>query len=176
MLGHFSKSDVRYWQRAVFRQSYTRNGHSFLTKAWAMKVAYEGRRETFALGAPNKAVAAARARDIYLFLAANGWEAALARYKKTKRITGERSIEQAVTVGEFLDAVFTVSTNRSTIEGYAIAFRKIVADLFGFSGDPAKFDYQSGGRGQWLARVHGVDLSKITPAKIHHLPKQFAYS
>jgi len=114
MLGH-SKSDVRYWQRAVFRQSYTRNGHSFLTKAWAMKVAYEGRRETFALGAPNKAVAAARARDIYLFLAANGWEAALARYKKTKRITGERSIEQAVTVGEFLDAVFTVSTNRSTI-------------------------------------------------------------
>jgi hypothetical protein len=93
MLGHFSKSDVRYWQRAVFRQSYTRNSQSFLTKAWAMKVAYEGRRETFPLGRPNKAVAAARARDIYLFLAANGWEAALARYKKTKRITGERSIE-----------------------------------------------------------------------------------
>src|SRR5215831_14588028 len=60
LLGHFSKSDVRYWQRAVFRQSYTRNGHSFLTKAWTMKVAYEGRRETFPLGTPNKAVAAAR--------------------------------------------------------------------------------------------------------------------
>ena len=44
---------------AVFRQSYTRNGPSFLTKAWAMKVAYEGRRETFPLGTPNKAVAAA---------------------------------------------------------------------------------------------------------------------
>jgi hypothetical protein len=43
-LGHFSKSDVRYWQRAVFRQSYTRNRHSFLMKAWVMKVAYEGRR------------------------------------------------------------------------------------------------------------------------------------
>jgi hypothetical protein len=24
MLGHFSKSDIRYWQRAIFRQSYTR--------------------------------------------------------------------------------------------------------------------------------------------------------
>jgi hypothetical protein len=135
-----------------------------------MKVAYEGRRETFPLGTPNKAVAAARARDIYLFLAANGWEAALARYKKTKRITGARSIEQAVTVGEFLDAVWT---NRSTIEGYAIAFRKIVADLFGFSGDPAKFDYQSGGRDQWLARVHGVQLSKITPAKIQEWKQSF---
>ena len=66
MLGHFAESDVRYWQRAVFRQSYTRNGQSFLTKTWAMKVAYEGRRETFPLGTPNKAVAAAKARDIYM--------------------------------------------------------------------------------------------------------------
>ena len=95
-------------------------------------MAHEGRSETFPLGAPNKAVAAARARDIYLFLAANGWEAALARYKKTKRITGERSIEQAVTVGEFLDAVFTVSANRSTIEGYAIAFQRSLLTFSGF--------------------------------------------
>jgi hypothetical protein len=143
LLGHFSKSDIRCWQRAVFRQSYTRNGKSFLTKAWAMKVAHEGRRETFPLGTFNKAVAAATARDIYLFLAANGWEAALARYKKTKRIAGERNTERAITVGEFLDAVFRVSTSRSTIEGYATAFRKIVADLFGLSGDPAKFDHRS---------------------------------
>ena len=84
---------------AVFRQSFTRNGHSFLTKAWAMKVAYEGRRQTFPLGTPHKVVAAARARDIHLFLAANGWEAALARYKKTKRITGERSINLILLMG-----------------------------------------------------------------------------
>jgi hypothetical protein len=58
VLGHFSKSDIRYWQRAVFRQSYTRNGRTFLTKAWAMKVAHEGRRSTFSLGTPNKAAAA----------------------------------------------------------------------------------------------------------------------
>jgi hypothetical protein len=31
----------------------------FLTKAWAMKVAHEGQRSTFSLGAPNKAAAAA---------------------------------------------------------------------------------------------------------------------
>jgi len=36
MLGHFSKFDVRYWERAAFRQSYIRNGQSFLTKAWLM--------------------------------------------------------------------------------------------------------------------------------------------
>jgi integrase len=173
VLGHFSKSDIRYWQRAVFRQSYTRNGQSFLTKAWAMKVAHEGRRETFSLGTPNKAAAAVRARDIYLFLAANGWGAALARYKKTKRVAGERNAEQAVTVGSFLEAVFSVSTNRSTIEGYATAFRKIVADLFGFSNDLEKFDHRSGGRDQWLAKVHCVELSIITPVKIQEWKQSF---
>jgi len=173
LLGHFSKSDVRYWQRTVFRQSYTRKGRSFLTKSWAMKVAHEGRRETFPLGTSNKAAAAARARDIYLFLAANGWDAAVARYKKTKRIVGECNAERVVTVGEYLDAAFTVSTNRSTIEGYAIAFRKIVADLFGLSNDPAKFDYQSGGRNEWLAKVHGIELGKVTPAKIQEWKQSF---
>jgi hypothetical protein len=59
VLGHFSKSDIRYWQRAIFRQSYTRNGRTFLAKAWAMKVAHEGRRSTFSLGTPNKAAAEA---------------------------------------------------------------------------------------------------------------------
>jgi hypothetical protein len=45
----------------------------------------------------------------FVSTAGSGWEAALSRYKKTKRIAGERSTERAVTV-EFLDAVFTIST------------------------------------------------------------------
>jgi hypothetical protein len=38
VLGHFSKSDIRYWQRAIFRQSYTRNGQTFLNKACELKL------------------------------------------------------------------------------------------------------------------------------------------
>lgn len=49
--------------------------------SWNAWVQYEGRRERFPLYTPNKAAAAAKARDIYLFLAANGWEAILARYQ-----------------------------------------------------------------------------------------------
>jgi hypothetical protein len=49
LFGHFSKSDVRYWQRAIFHQSYTRAGKTLLTKDWAMKIAREGRRQTFPL-------------------------------------------------------------------------------------------------------------------------------
>jgi len=68
--GSFQKRKKALLAARVFRQSYTRNGQSFLAKAWTMKVAHEGRGETFPLGTPNKAEAVASARDVYLFLAA----------------------------------------------------------------------------------------------------------
>jgi hypothetical protein len=172
-LGHFSKTDIRFWQDRVFRETYRRNGQLSQTSHWSARIQHEGRRERFPLYTPNKAAAASRARDIYLFLVANGWEAALARYRKAKTVVHGPDRDQVVTVGSFLEVVFSVCTNRSTIEGYATAFRKIVADLFGLATDPAKFDYQSGGRDQWLAKVHSVELSKITPAKIQEWKQSF---
>jgi hypothetical protein len=101
-----------------FPPELTRNGQTLLTKAWAMKVAHAGRRSSFSLGTPNKA-AAAKARDIYLFLAANGWEAALARYKKAKPVLRGQGVERPPTIGEFLDEVFRTASNQKTVEGYA---------------------------------------------------------
>jgi hypothetical protein len=46
VLGHFAKTDVRYWQETIFRQTYTRNGETLVTKNWAMKIAHLCRRET----------------------------------------------------------------------------------------------------------------------------------
>ena len=57
VLGHFGKTDIRYWQRTIFRQTYTRNGEALVTKNWAMKIAHGSRGETFPLGTPNKAAA-----------------------------------------------------------------------------------------------------------------------
>src|SRR5690349_6814219 len=94
LLGHFSKSDIRYWQQAIFHQTYTRNGKTLLTKDWAMKIAHEGRRETFTLGTPNKAAAAARARDIYLSLLATGWEPTLVQYKKKPKTVAPAPIAE----------------------------------------------------------------------------------
>jgi hypothetical protein len=107
-----------------------------------------------------------------LFLTVNGWALTLAKHKPKSRSTPAPG-PTTLTVGSFLDAVFAVSTNRSTIEGYATAFRRIVADLFGFASDPAKFDYRSGGRAEWLAKVHAIELSKITPAKIQEWKQSF---
>ena len=96
----------------------------------------------------------------------------LARYKARSQSAPAADTSE-ITVSSFLDAVFSVCTNRSTIEGYAIAFRKVVADLFGLATDPAKFDYQSGGRDEWLAKIHGIRLSKITPARIQEWKQSF---
>jgi hypothetical protein len=41
-----AKTDVRYWQETIFRQTYTRNGETLVTKNWAMKIAHLCRRET----------------------------------------------------------------------------------------------------------------------------------
>jgi hypothetical protein len=64
-------------------------------------------------------------------------------YQRNQRISNKTNPCTAdtseITVGSFLDAVFSVCTNRSRIEGYATAFRKIVGDLFGLATDPAKF-------------------------------------
>ncbi|MGA8480860.1 MAG: hypothetical protein WB696_23090 [Chthoniobacterales bacterium] len=53
------------------------------------------------------------------------------------------------------------------------AFRKIVADLFGLSNDLTKFSYRSGGHDKWRAKVHGIELSQIAPAKIQDWKRLF---
>lgn len=69
--------------------------------------------------------------------------------------------------------MFRVTTSRSTVEGYAIALRKIVSDIFGLSGDRKKYDYASGGRAEWLAQVHRITLDKITAPKIQEWKQSF---
>jgi hypothetical protein len=125
LLGHFSKSDIRYWQQSIFRQTYTRNGQMQVTKDWAMKIAHKGRRETFPLGTPNKAAAAARARDIYLSLVVNGWDATLAKFKKPSAARRALNAGQPCTIGEFLEAIARTTTNQGTLEDYARAFVKL---------------------------------------------------
>jgi integrase len=173
VLGHFSKYDIRYWHRAVFRQTYTRNGKTLLTKGWAMKIAHEGRRETFPLDTPNKAAAAARARDIYLSLAGAGWEVTLARYKRAKALTREGETSGPHTVGQFLDEAFRTASNQQTVESYAKKFRQIVAEIFDLSEGKEKHDSWRVGTEKWLTKVHAVKLEEVTPARVEEWKRSF---
>jgi integrase len=134
---------------------------------------HDGRRDFFPLQTPNKAAAAARARDIYLSLLVNGWEPTLAKYKKGKVVVSAQNGEQQLTIGQFLDAIFQTATNQTTVEGYAKSLRQIVSDIFGFSAGPEKHDYRKGGLQKWLASVHNIKLAEVTPARVQEWKRSF---
>src|SRR5690349_7701635 len=99
--GRYSKTDMRYWERSIFQPIYMRAGHARRVSDWAANIQHLGRRETFSLDTPNKAGAAARAKEIYLSLKSTGWDATLAKFKP-KTIIARKAVS---TVGEFLGEV-----------------------------------------------------------------------
>ena len=102
-----------------------------LTKEWYARIQFRGERQFFSLGTPNKAAAAAKARDIYLSLFASGWEITLQRYKTSSAVP-KRAASNVGTVGDFLAELKEKSEAKpKTLEGYAVALRKIVADVMG---------------------------------------------
>ena len=161
---------MRYWEKSIFQPTYTRDGKTRIVGEWAAKIQHLGRRETFSLGSANKTVAASLAKEIYLSLRSAGWERTLAKFKP-KADSASRSV---ATVGEFLAEVKAKADGRQkTIEGYCRAFRTIVADIFGIDGGKAKYDYRTGGREKWLARVEAVKLSEVSPEMVQKWKLRF---
>ena len=172
-LSHFSKTDIRFWQSAVFRQPYTVDGQRRLTKEWYSRVQFQGKRHFFPLGTPNKAAAAARARDIYLSPIANGWENTLRRFKPSSAAS-EKSNSKGGTLGDFLQELKEKSDLKpKTLEGYAVALRKIVADITGQEpprgGAPDR-------HAVWRRAVESTKLGELTPAKIQQWKLSFVAS
>jgi integrase len=173
-LSHFSKTDFRYWNEAVFRKGYTKGGRQLFTKEWYARMQHDGRREFFPLQTANRAAAASRARDIYLHLISHGWGPTITKYKP--KLLQAQAVSDKLpqcTVGTFLEEVFRSTSNRRTVEGYATAFRTIVSDSFGLSSDQKKYDSYHGGRAEWLNRVHSIPLDEVTTARIQKWKQSF---
>jgi integrase len=167
-----SKSDLRFWKRRIFKPVWRRSdGGQAESANFAVEISFRGRRIKWTLDTPNREAAAARAREIYLFLAANGWEAALARYRPKE---APKSKASEITVGEFLAAVRVTSrlSNR-TFADYAEALRRIVSGIAGLASSTRKFDKVSGGRLQWLQAIEAVRLAKITPEALERWKRTF---
>jgi integrase len=156
------KGDLRYWQARIYRPSYRDKGELKTSGLYVVQLEHRGRRTTFPLGSSNRRSAATRAREIYRVILAEGREAALSRYKKrAKRAC-------PLTVGEYLAiSEQFLSVRQRTFGGYARSFRKIVSDIAGLSqAGTERFDYQTGGREAWLAKVNAVRLAALTPERI----------
>jgi integrase len=159
---NFGKTDMRYWQDAIFKPTYTKNGKTLQVGDWATRMQWRGRRELFNLKTSNAANAAAKAKEIYTMLMGAGWPATLAKFKP------EMQRKAVATIGDFLDELQEHWPGRpKTFADYCRSFRLIVSQIFGIKGGREKFDYVNGGRKAWLAKIDRIKLGDVTPEKVN---------
>jgi integrase len=147
------------WEAKVFRRVESDNPDGI----YHYKPMYQGRRETFSTGTPVKAIAGVVARQIYMYLRANGWDATLEKYSHKKKEPGP-----VTTLGEFIARVeSTFDGQRRTIVDYVSNLRKVAAEIAGIiRSQKTKHDYRSAGREAWLAKVDRLALEAIKREKI----------
>lgn len=133
-----------------------------------MILQHEGQRRKLSLETPIKAAAAARARDNYRAILANGWEAAL------QTLRPERPARTEATIGQFLAELGEKANLKpKTLEGYAVSFRGIVAGIFGIEGGGEKYDHRAGGRAKWIEKIHSIRLDAVTPSLVQAWKRAF---
>lgn len=147
--GKLPKTHQDYWLGKLRKRSYV--GSDGKTEIeiplWQVRLFHVGKESWFNLATANQAAAAVKARDIYLFLKANGWEAALAKFKPESDAAPRLNL----TVGDFLKAVKSTGHLRlRTFLNYQNCFRTIVSEIFGVRSDESKFDYRQGGNQKWV--------------------------
>jgi integrase len=169
----YSKTDHRYWISKLFKPRKLRKGKRYESPFWCVRLQHESGRTTFPLETSNKGAAAARARDVYVFMLANGWQATLQQFKGKSQIL-PAEIKSDATLGEFLAELKSVADLKpKTLESYAIAFRTIVSQIFNIDGGKERFDYRKGGREKWIAKIHAVKLADISPARVQKWKRDF---
>lgn len=153
-----AKTHEDYWKARLRRRSYRKpDGAIVEVPEWQVKLFRDGRQRWVNLETANRDAAAKKARDHWMALKTIGWDAV-----KPKK---ERIVDP--TVGDFLAAVRTEADLRpGTFEIYAKKFRRLVAGVVGVDGGKAKHDYAGTGYDEWLKRVNGVKLSRLTPEAV----------
>jgi hypothetical protein len=156
------KTDLKYWQGRIFKPVYTRDGVRAQSANYAVEICLRGQRAKWSLETPNKEAAAARAKDLYLYIQAHGWDAARERYRPK---AAPKAIEANITVGDYLDEARAVSPlSPVTFSGYTEAFRRIVSEIVGFS--TGKAARSRSGHVALIVRINAVRLRSITPAAV----------
>ncbi|HSS15380.1 MAG TPA: tyrosine-type recombinase/integrase [Candidatus Dormibacteraeota bacterium] len=158
----FGKTDARYWHDVIFKPTYRRNEQTQRVGDWAARIQWRGRRELFNLKTSNKAAAAAKAKDIYTMLVGAGWDATLEKFKP------EMARKSVSTVGDFLSELRGHWSGKpKTFEDYCQKFRTILSQIFDIKGGREKFDYVTGGRAAWVAKIDRIKLADVTPERVN---------
>lgn len=163
--GKLPKTHQEYWLGRLKKRTYLApNGKTEVEiPTWQVRLFHTGKEGWFNLNTANQTVAAAKARDVYVFLKANGWDAALAKYKPDSDAVPRLNL----TVGDYLGAVKDTAYLRlRTFINYQNCLRTVVSEVFGVKGDQSKYDYRQGGNQKWTERIDSIRLERVTPARV----------
>jgi len=161
-----ARTHTDYWKSRLFRRTYEQDGQNREVNDLYVRIQHGGRREFFGLNTTNQEAAAIKARDIFTFLKANGWEATLTKFKPDA--DGQAKLD--VTIGDYLTAVENIRKLRArTFDNYRRCLRTIVAEAFGIrlKKGESKYDYRTGGHQAWSERIDEIRLERLTPDRVN---------
>lgn len=99
-----SKFSVEHWRRAILHPFTIRDGKRLVSPNWMAVFCHIGHRESLSLETDQHEAAAHRARDLFLFLKANGWEQWRAKYRSAQDAPSSDVIVFTVTVRKAAEA------------------------------------------------------------------------
>jgi integrase len=157
-----SRTHKDYWKSRLERHCYTHEGSLVEVNEWSVRIQYRGVRKSFPLRTNNAEMAAIKARDIYVKVVSDGWDAATTMFNPEMAIKKDDP-----NLGDFLNDVEAKSGLKpKTFRNYASCFRLIVSGIFKIDEGKSKFDYRQDGHARWLEKVDAVRLNAITPEKV----------
>jgi len=153
-----AKTSIEYWKIRVAPRKLPNNGKSSMLY---MRIKENGRSRYIALNLADKTKAASKARDIWIFIAANGLDAYLAMKGSKDRP------EMVCTIGEYIQAAKRHTNVRSrSFAQYEAALKRIVAGVANIPTYNSRYEARSEANKAWHDKINAIRLDKITPTSV----------
>ncbi len=132
---------------------------------YGVQIAHRGTRHRFPLETANQAAAAEKARKIYLYIVANGFEAALEEFNpKVAAKPAAPATTTTCTIGELITAATRLSSaRRESLDTYAKALRRIATGVLAVKGGKSG---PKQGTDAWREMIDATPLDRLTPASV----------
>jgi hypothetical protein len=178
--GKTSKTSAKHWEGRLFKRSYKgSDGEKIFLPDWHVTLCHQGKDRPVCLKTPEKALAAKRAKEAYMLLKTQGWDAMWAVYKVRKsknigKVAKKDEDNTPLTIGDYLgriDELYTFTAPKTRTK-YFSAFYKMISDIFDIQAGKEKYDYVNGGNKKRIEKIHAIPLSEITQGVIERWKNQ----
>jgi integrase len=157
------KTHADYWLKKVFRPTDRAEGEKRVSGCFSVKIQFAGRRELFPLNTANRAEAARKAKQIWVSLAANGWNRTLLQHKPQAVYVPPTF----VTVGDYLEYLEKHQLySPHALYRNTTKFYTALGSMFETDKPRTRFDARRNGLKKWHEKLRAVKLADLTPTKI----------